>query len=144
MKRSPLNPGTSRLKRTGFLRHAALKSAGKPLKPVRRYDPTEKVGRAVVCRRSDGRCELCGINPAAEWQHRKNRSQGGTWAPTNGLHSCSGCHRWIHENPAAAVERGWMVKAHATPALVPFLHHTLGYLYLDDAGNYHIDLEEAS
>ena len=99
---------------------------------------TEKNGRDVVRDRSSGVCEGCGCSRAAEWQHRKNRSQGGGWNPANGLHLCTPCHAWIHANPTAAVERGWTVPEHLDPADVPVEHWQWGRVHLDDHGGIHL------
>lgn len=75
--------------------------------------------RRLVQARSGGVCEQCGSLRADEWHHRKNRSQGGKWHPTNGLHLCSPCHRHVTEHPAVAYAHGWSVRSTVDPAKVP-------------------------
>jgi hypothetical protein len=104
-----------------------LKAQGvKPRKPgrPRGVNPAaaENKGREDVYARSQGWCELqirvC-TGRGEEWQHRKNRSQGGTWDPANGLHVCSACHRYIHQHPTEAAEKGWTVKESGDPRTTP-------------------------
>lgn len=148
MKRSPLNPGASRLKRTGFLRHAALKAAGKPLKAVRKHDPAEKSCRAVVIARSGNWCEICGIRAGESIHHRRKQSKQGPWSPSNCVRLCgdgtTGCHGRITNTRQEYYDNGWLVRSWDDWTTVPFLHHTLGFVFLDDEGHYHIDLQEAS
>lgn len=70
--------------------------------------------REAVYARSRGVCEAG--SPACEGEAReihhidRNRHNN---VPSNLLHVCglgntSGCHGWIHGNPAAAKERGWL------------------------------------
>lgn len=42
--------------------------------------------------------------------HRRNRSQGGGWSPSNILHLCVESHVFVTEHPAEAVENGWSVR----------------------------------
>jgi len=84
---------------------------------------TEELGRQAVAERSGGRCELgCG-RPMESWGHRQRRSQGGLWAPWNGLALCGdgtrGCHGRLTGDPALAAGGGWEVPSHADPAVVP-------------------------
>lgn len=79
----------------------------------------EREARRIVTERSGGVCEMCQVRPATDWHHRKNRSQGGSWSASNGLHLCSPDHRWVTEHPAAAVAHGWSVRSWMDPAEVP-------------------------
>lgn len=136
------------LQRSGFLpRGAGL--ARTPFKRTRgrtkaeqRSEWTEPNGRAVVYARSGGGCEVRVLGActgrAAEWQHRKNRSQGGTWAPSNGLRVCQQCHRWIHANPRDAAAHGWTVSRDDDPAAVPVEYPGWGLVLLDDHGAIHL------
>lgn len=100
---------------------------------------TEKEARRLVRERSGGLCEVCGVRPATNYQHRKNRSQGGQWSAVNGLDVCgsgtTGCHGRIHHSPAAAYEAGWSVKSWEDPAVVP-VRTTRGLVLLDDEGGW--------
>jgi hypothetical protein len=71
-----------------------------------------------VRRRSGGKCEartqLC-TEAGEQVHHRKMRSQGGTNDERNLLHVCLHCHMWIHDHPAEAYERRWLVHSWDTP-----------------------------
>lgn len=92
--------------------------------------------RALVAQRSSGLCEMCRRAEATDWHHRKNRSQGGEWTPSNGLHLCRNCHRVVTEQPYAARRWGWAVPRSSDPVLVPVRLLHLGWVYLDDQGGY--------
>jgi hypothetical protein len=84
---------------------------------------SEDAGRQAVAERSGGQCELgCGW-PMESWGHRQRRSQGGLWAPWNGLGLCGdgtrGCHGRLEGDPVLAAGGGWEVPSHADPATVP-------------------------
>lgn len=74
-------------------------------------------------RADDGMCEVCGIRPATNMHHRKNRSQGGRDTAANLLAVCgtgtTGCHGYITEHPAEAYDKGWSVRRAFDPADVP-------------------------
>lgn len=102
----------------------------------------EKRGREAVKQRSGGVCEV-GIPEVCMGRghtihHRKNRSQGGTWAPSNLLHLCGdgtrGCHGWITEHPATSYIRGWAVRGHRNPSEVPVRYRDGLAVYLGDMG----------
>jgi len=44
--------------------------------------------------------------------HRMPRNTGGH-SPANIAHLCHACHRWCHDNPAAARRAGWIVWANS-------------------------------
>lgn len=106
--------------------------------PAKVAAPTESRGRRLVGVRSGGLCEAsadgCTLT-AREWQHRRNRSQRGTWAPSNGLHICRACHGWIHDNPTAAHGFGWTVWSHENWTETPSLRCGT-WVYLDDDGGF--------
>jgi hypothetical protein len=77
----------------------------------------EKNCRLVVKGRSGDRCEICG-HSGMQMHHRKNRSQGGLWEPSNILHVCVACHGFVTEHPAAAYCEGWSVRSYEDPASV--------------------------
>lgn len=106
---------------------------------MRADEVSEKTGRSVVYERSNGVCEVCSAARATEWQHRKNRSQGGGWEPSNGLHVCSACHREIHADPVGAASRGHTVLSWEDPGRKAVLLRTMygyGWFLLDDCGGY--------
>lgn len=84
-------------------------------------------------------CEWCARPLAGDMvrHHRQRRAVGGDrLANLVGLHDA--CHRYVHDHPEEARDRGTIVSAHAPdPATVPL---TLGdgrTVTLDDAGRYH-------
>lgn len=100
---------------------------------------SEQWSRTTVRARSSGTCEGCGQARATDHQHRKNRSQGGTWAVSNALSMCHPCHMWLHRQPAQAVRLGWTVGRMADPADAPAWLHTWlgqGWYLLTDWGGY--------
>jgi hypothetical protein len=101
----------------------------------------EQRARKLVAERSGGMCEKCGCSPAHGWHHRKNRSQGGPWCPSNGLHLCGDgtrlCHGWVTHYPLKAHdEGGWVVWSFEDPAEVPVLHAIHGWVRLTDDGGF--------
>lgn len=100
----------------------------------------ESAARRIVTQRSGGVCELCGNSQATDYQHRKNRSQGGAWCPSGALHCCSRCHHErIHAQPQEAIRNGWTVPSHADPAGTPVwltIWAGTGWYYLADDGTY--------
>lgn len=94
----------------------------------------EREARRLVRDRSGGACEVCDQRRAVEFQHRKNRSQGGQWSASNGLDLCSDCHRHIHANPAEADAEGWTVRQWEHPDDKPVLTYC-GYRRHDDYGD---------
>jgi len=96
----------------------------------------EKLCRRLVQERSNSVCEMCSIARAAEVHHRKNRSQGGRWTPSNCLHLCTKCHRYVTTHPQAAREQGWAVPSYADPAKAPVWVAWREFVFLDDHGNY--------
>jgi hypothetical protein len=101
----------------------------------------EATTRRLVKERSQGRCEKCG-QPAAQMHHRKNRSQGGRWEPSNTLHLCLLCHLWCTEHPLLACSEGWSVRSYMTPRTVVVTLFGGRRVYLTDAGDY-LEVEAA-
>lgn len=94
---------------------------------------------AIVDRRANGRCERCGRATAvANHHHRMLRSQGGYDLPSNLVRLCgsgtTGCHGWIHGNPAAATATGYIVRRGGTPSRVRLEHSRYAEVYLGDDG----------
>lgn len=112
-------------------------------------DVGESESRQIVMQRAGGRCESCGAVAPLEWSHRKARSQGGLWTPSNGIGACRVCHSYFHANPEEARANGWFVSG-STPNEVVHeqkvkLRTWLGvgwYLLLPWGGYDVIDLEE--
>lgn len=123
MKRSPL-------KRTAMVRRR------KPAR-VKPGEWTEDAGKKALALRSKC-CERCGAGGPLDWHHRKNRSQGGTWAPSNGLLLCRfPCHALVTDTRPEHYDAGWCVKAWQTPAEFPFEHWQWGKVRIsDDSSTY--------
>jgi hypothetical protein len=100
----------------------------------------ERVCRPIVRERSGGICEICGALRASEQHHRRNRSQGGQWQPSNILDLCSADHKFITEHPAMAVRNGWSIQGTvAVPSNSP-VRYRGEVVLLDDFG----DVREAA
>jgi len=85
------------------------------------------------------RCERCGRASPLTMDHLKNRSQGGTWAPSNIVILCgsgtTGCHGWKTEWPDAAHDAHWALKRGEEPGVTPIFHHpSQAWVRLDDDG----------
>jgi hypothetical protein len=101
----------------------------------------ERLARRIVRERSGGICEVCAVAYATNFHHRKNRSQGGGWCPSNGLDVCgsgtTGCHGFITAHPKLSYEYGYSVRMGLTdPAQVPVRLAGRGWTLLDPAGDY--------
>lgn len=128
-------------------------------RPLKQTAADERRARAIVTDRDGGVCVKChrshpsrGVN----WDHRKNKGQGGLWAASNGQLLCgsgtTGCHGWKTQNPAEAAAEGWAVPAWADPLTYPGrrymrgLHgvlHLVWVLYRDDGQWEEITAENA-
>lgn len=75
--------------------------------------------RQIVAERAQGLCEKCGQQRGSEMHHRKNRSQGGRWTPSNIIHLCNACHVFVTQNPLLGQEGGWCIKRNEDPELAP-------------------------
>lgn len=102
---------------------------------------SEESARRIVRERCWGRCELCRAGSPLTFAHRRNRSHGGAWAPSNGLALCgsgtTGCHGWTEANPTWAYQGGWRIHGDQTPpSEVPvWLNNPWpGWWLLDDQG----------
>jgi hypothetical protein len=96
----------------------------------------ERVCRPIVRERSEGICEICGALRASEQHHRRNRSQGGQWQPSNILDLCSQDHKFITEHPEMAVRNGWSIQGTvAVPSETPCRRRN-ELVLLDDAGDW--------
>lgn len=127
------------MNRAGPIKRTAMK----PYRPT--VTAEERTGRPLVVARSGGWCEIrmdgvC-LGRASDWHHRKNRSQGGRWLASNGLHACRACHYAVTNTEGHRAEyedKGWIVPGQVDPHTVPALIHTatLGHTYvlLDDDG----------
>ena len=90
-------------------------------------NPTKKVC-GLVDVRDDHLCVRCGASlygVEGSRHHRKLRSQGGKNDTENLILLCgsgtTGCHGFVHANPAASRASGWIVRSGFDPATVPVL-----------------------
>lgn len=95
-------------------------------KPSKQTAADERRARAIVTERDSGVCVKCHlVHPlhGVNFDHRKNKGQGGLWAASNGQLLCgsgtTGCHGWKTQNPAQAAAEGWAVPAWADPLTYP-------------------------
>lgn len=97
-------------------------------------------GRTRVYARSGRVCEIqveevC-TGRAAQWHHRKDRQQGGTWRASNGLDACAPCHRFVTEDRSEKTKGpGWVVEPWRDPLEVPVLRRG-EWVLLDDEGGF--------
>lgn len=109
-----------------YYRNSTLKRSCKPMKRKKPINRISKRGRTkfsellkssiVVRERSGGQCEFYfNAEYAQQWRcnnrgdhmhHIKPQSQGADHSPSNLMHLCFECHRWIHDNPKRAREIG--------------------------------------
>ena len=94
--------------------------------------------RLIVRERSGGWCEICGTVRAESVHHRRKRSQGGPWSPSNCVHTCGdgtrSCHGWAENSPNAAAAEGFHLRPGQEPAETPIVSGLHGYVLLDDRG----------
>lgn len=106
--------------------------------------------RGLVSQRSGGLCEarlggrdaLSCRGVGESMHHRRKRSQGGLWTPSNVVHVCgdgtTGCHGYIEANPVQARRaRLWLyagMDSLTTPAHMIF-RGMRGWYLLDDEGS---------
>jgi len=111
----------------------------------------ERKARTDLAERDKGLCVRCG-RPGNNWDHRKNRSQGGRWAASNGQTLCGsgtvGCHGWVTQNPTFAVLDGFAVPGYARPELWPAWRKDAGWVIYfdapDDDGNWWQTISEST
>lgn len=108
----------------------------------------EKKTRPIVYARSGGDCELrldgC-LGRGHSIHHRRKRSQGGPWSPSNSIHTCGdgsrGCHGVITDTRTEYYDKGWLVHSWTDWAPTPVLLHTSKghtYVLLDDEGGFRL------
>lgn len=104
---------------------------------ARKSAGNEKWCRQIVCDRSNGLCERCG-RQGHSVHHRRKRSQGGPWTPSNCVMLCGdgvqGCHGWVEHHPNAANDEGFHVRSFQDEYEVP-VYRWGRWVLLDDDGN---------
>ena len=98
----------------------------------------EKRCRELVKRRAEQRCERCGRLGPTTVHHRKKRSAGGRWDPSNCValcgHGTAGDHGWAEANPNEAEAEGFHVRPWQIPENIPVIHALYGRVYLLENG----------
>ena len=92
--------------------------------------------RELVFTRDHGLCARC-FMPGQEWHHRRSRRVRGPHqhCPCNGVLLCQFCHRWAHNHPEEAQERGFIVSIYEDhPASVPQRRPDGWWITLCDGG----------
>ncbi len=81
--------------------------------PIRRKAPyrARVAIKREVARRDNGTCQRC-ARRGHHVHHKLPRGRGGTDSHENLVLLCHPCHRWVHDNPAAAVEQGWTLEGY--------------------------------
>jgi hypothetical protein len=149
LRRTALKPGGP-LRPMSAKRLAALGGfALSTFAPKRPSPAVPAARRKTLAERSGGWCEPQ-IPEAGCWgratdpHHRITRKDGGRHGEAKErsdqlsdlVHACRPCHRWIHDHPAKARDRGLLLKEHQIPAYEAVLYR--GELsYLDPAGSVH-------
>lgn len=82
-------------------------------------------------------CEFCGKRRLEEMHHRKFRSQGGKWSPSNIIGLCWQCHKKATVQPGWAYRLGLSVSSHVEADQTPVCvwYNELRVL-LNDSGTY--------
>jgi hypothetical protein len=83
--------------------------------------------REQIRTRSGSKCEICGMQRAAQMHHRRPRGKGSTKRPetnypTNGLHLCGDCHDRVESDRGEALDNGWLVSQNEDPGEIPVLY----------------------
>ncbi len=82
-------------------------------------------------------CEVCGVwKSNLERHHRKFRSRGGLWVPSNILLLCNGCHEDATDEAPWIVGSGLNVHSYEEPTEVAVRLWYAGMAILDDEGGY--------
>lgn len=97
--------------------------------------------KALIERRSGGRCERCGATldvAGGTVHHRRPRGSGGSReaalaVASNGLRLCGRCHDHVERHRKAAYVFGWLVRDRSVPSERP-VRLWDGWAYLQDDG----------
>ena len=109
MKRSPLPPRSTPLRRTPFKVRALPAADGVKARKRSGLD----AARRESFGRSGGLCVLCVVEgepeAATHAHHRKLRSQGGDDSAANLMPLCATDHKMVHDYPERSKALGWIV-----------------------------------
>lgn len=85
---------------------------------------TDKKALKLIKDRAKGKCEVCGTQVGEEYDphHRQLKSRGGKDKASNLLHICHKCHMKIHDQPAWASDKGYMIASWEKPEEMGFLN----------------------
>ena len=73
--------------------------------------------------RDGGKCARCGgTKGGLHIHHRWMRSAGKDERACNRVALCAFCHNFVHMNPAAAVDEGWLCGRYADPSEIEVQH----------------------
>lgn len=103
---------------------------------MKRTPEEHRARRLVRARTGDDQdlCETCLTEVGTDWSHRKRRSQGGLWCPSNGLWQGRTCHRLTDSGSAQAEHYGWHLRRHQDPLTTPVYLARHGWVLLDPNG----------
>lgn len=77
--------------------------------------------------------------------HRKKKSQGGPWDPSNCVmlcgHGTTGCHGWVEHNPDDAEREGFHVRPWGDPATLAIDYRDRGWAWLTEDGGIEYEYE---
>jgi hypothetical protein len=85
-----------------------------------------------VKERQNNQCARCGA-AGAEHHHRMRRREGGH-GKANIVYLCRTDHRWVHANPKAAQEQGYIIPIHVTEISAVPIKTFMGMMLFDDVG----------
>lgn len=93
--------------------------------------------RTAVKERQNDQCARCG-SAGAQHHHRMRRREGGH-GKANIVYLCATDHRWVHANPAAAQEQGYIIPIHVAVADICTIRIKtfMGWMTFDDVGGLH-------
>jgi len=88
--------------------------------------------RVAVKERQNDQCARCGA-AGAQHHHRMRRREGGH-GKANIVYLCATDHRWVHANPRAAQEQGYIIPIHVTQISAVPIKTFMGWMLFDDVG----------
>lgn len=112
-RRKPLRPGKPMARRTRLERGACELKRTTPLRArSKKTEAKYRIRRPLVAELLAERpvCERCRKAMSTDVHEPRMRSRGADITdPEQCVALCRPCHRWTHDNPAAATAEGWMV-----------------------------------
>lgn len=97
--------------------------------------------RLLVAGRDLGMCFRCSGRATDSHHRRRRRESHGSDAhsPANIISLCRVCHAWVHANPRAAREQGYIVvSSEPDPGSVPVWHVIYRWVRLHDDGTFRL------